>query len=88
MEVWLGRVPRGGWEKSVEDHPSWREDLWETLRNRTENKKQQKAMGMSQPAEDLGIIRKVIVSHFWLSKRVAAAVARPKSLNETQKGLD
>lgn len=51
-------------------------------------KKQQKAMGMSQPAEDLGIIRKVIVSHFWLSKRVAAAVARPKSLNETQKGLD
>ena len=48
-----------GWEKSVEDHPSWREDLWETPRNRTENKKLQGAMGVSQPAEDLGITRKV-----------------------------
>lgn len=67
-----------GWEKSVEDHPSWREDLWETPRNRTENKKRQEVTGVSQPAEDLGITRKVIVSHFWFPKRVAAAVCKTK----------
>lgn len=54
------------------------EDLWETPRNRTENEKRQEAMGMRRPAEDLGIIRKVIVSHFWSSKGVAAAVCKTK----------
>lgn len=35
-------------------------------------------MGMRRSAEGLGIIRKVIVSHFWFSKRVTTALCKIK----------